>query len=343
MTAPAGAGDLLPPAARILVMDLAGLGDNVQLLPALWGMRQNLPAAQLHVMVSAHAADLFRMTPWVNRVWAYPRIPRRPGFLGNLKWISTLRRERFDLAFNTTGSDRSALLTGFSGARLRYGRRPPSGGRFWFDWMFTRVLEHPFRAQPMIEQKLAVFAAAGFPAQETRFNVAIDAEARRRHGIAASDDGRYLHLSPCAGHPMRELPIAQLAEICAQLRERQPGLKLVVSCAELPRERARVAELVAMLREPPWKTFIGSTSIPELTSIIEGAALHLGGDSGSLNLAVMAGTPAVAWFRELAHVVEGMPTGPKYRVLRAPDTEQKDALRGIDSAVVLAAVAELVR
>jgi ADP-heptose:LPS heptosyltransferase len=328
---------------KLLVMELAGLGDNVQLLPALWGLRQSLPKAELHVMVSAHAAELFRMTPWVDRVWAYPRLPRRPGLIGNLRWLRDLRRQHFDLVFNTTGSDRSALLAGLSGARLRYGRRPPSGGRFWWPWMFTRIVEHPFRTEAMIRQKLAVFAAAGFPADDVRFQVSIDVEARRRHGIAARDDRHYLHLSPCAGEPMRELPIAQLAQICRELWATRPDLKLVVSCADLPRERERVDELLGQLGERPWKVFVGATSIPELTSILQGAALHLGGDSGSLNLAVMVGTPAVAWFRELIHVVEGMPTGPNYRVLRAPDTPQRDALHGIDTNAVVAAARELLR
>lgn len=318
--------------SKVLVMELAGLGDDVHLLPALWVLRQKMRDAELHVMVSAHVADLFELTPWVDRIWKYPRVPRRPGFVANLGWIRALRRERFDLLINTTGSDRSALLAGFSGARERIGRRPPSGGRFWFDRMFTRVIDYPFWQEPMYRQKLAVFAQAGFASSEPpTFEVKLD-----RGG-----DRDYIHVSPCAGHQRKEIPIAQLAEICNALRKSHPELRLVVSCADLPREKARVDALVAALNESPSQVFAGTLPIPNLASVIAGAKLHLCGDSGSLHLAFMTATPAVAWLRQHVNLKEWMPEGPQYRMLIGPDDDNETELRGIDTAALIAAAQEL--
>jgi len=330
--------------SKVLVMELAGLGDNVHLLPALWVLRRQMPEAELHVMVSAHVADLFELTPWVDRVWKYPRVPRRPGIFANIGWARALRREHFDLVINTTGSDRSALLCGFSGARQRLGRRPPSGGRFWFDWMFSRVLEYPFWQEPMYRQKLAVFAEAGFASSEPpHFEVKIDPAMRRALGIVASDDQRYVHLSPCAGHERKELPIAQLVELCNALRRSHPELRLVVSCADLLRERARVDALIAALAQSPWQVFAGSLSIPQLASVIAGAKLHLCGDSGSLHLAFMSATPAVAWLRQHVNLKEWTPEGPQYRALIGPDDGSKHELRGIDTAALVAAASQLLK
>jgi ADP-heptose:LPS heptosyltransferase len=327
---------------KILVMELAGLGDDVHLLPALWVLRRCEPDAELHVMASAHVADLFKLTPWVDRVWRYPRVPRRPGLVGNFGWMRSLRAERFDVVINTTGSDRSALLTGSSGARERIGRRPPSGGRFWWRWMFTRVLEHPFWQEPMYRQKLAVFAQAGFGSDAApHFETRIDPQARRALGIAEEDEQRYVHVSPCAGHPRKEIPVAQIAQICATLRRARPDLKLALSCADLPRERSRLDALIAALPEPPWKVFPGTLEIPDLAAVIQGAKLHLCGDSGSLHLAFMTGTPAVAWFREHVNMKEWIPEGPRYRVLVGPDGADDGALRGIEDRDLQAAALEL--
>jgi hypothetical protein len=81
---------------KLLVMELAGLGDNVHLLPALWLVRRQCPDAQLHVMVNAHVASLFKLTPWVDRVWSYPSAPK-PGLGGILRrggepWFDTRGR-----------------------------------------------------------------------------------------------------------------------------------------------------------------------------------------------------------------------------------------------------------
>ena len=325
-------------------MELAGLGDNVHLLPALWNLRRKLPQADLHVMVSEHVGDLFRLTPWINRVWLYPRVPRRPGLVENIRWARRLRAERFDLVVNTTGSDRSALLTGATGAQQRFGRRPPGGGRFWWPWMFTRVLEYPFWQEPIYRQKLAVFAQAGLAdesAQAAHFEVAVDSAWRRELGILSDEDRSYIHLSPCAGHPQKELPLQQLAHLYARLREAFPWLHIVLSCADLPRERQRLEALLPLLPERPWKIFAGTLDIPKLAALIQGAALHICGDSGSLHLAFMTGVPAVAWFRAHVNQKEWIPQGPHYRVLVAPDAEPRDALHGIDNNALLAAAREL--
>src|SRR5438552_10123541 len=88
---------------KLLVMELAGLGDNVHLLPALWLVRRQWPDAQLHLMVNSHVASLFKLTPWVDRVWPYLSSPK-PGVVENFKWAANLRRESFDVVVNTSGS-----------------------------------------------------------------------------------------------------------------------------------------------------------------------------------------------------------------------------------------------
>src|SRR5439155_507517 len=76
MNARAEAPDGAP--QKLLVIELAGLGDNVHLLPALWLVRRQWPGAELHVMVNANVASLFKLTPWVDRLWSYPSAPK-PG------------------------------------------------------------------------------------------------------------------------------------------------------------------------------------------------------------------------------------------------------------------------
>src|SRR5437867_8213894 len=169
---------------KLLVMELAGLGDNIHLLPALWLVRQQWPHAELHVMVNAHVADLFKLTPWVDRVWAYPNAPK-PGLAENLRWARGLWRQRFDCLINTTGSDRSSMLSWATRARLRIGRRPVDGGPPGWRWLFTRVVEIPHYLEPMYMQKWRFLKQAGFAARAQlggdvpEFHVTIDPALRR--------------------------------------------------------------------------------------------------------------------------------------------------------------------
>ena len=334
----------MEPPRNVLVMELAGLGDNVHLLPALWEVRSRWPQARLHVMVNAAVAALFRLTPWVDQVWAYPTAPK-PGLAGTLALARALRRERFDCVINTTGSDRSSILTWASGARQRIARRPADGGPPGWAWLMTRVIAHPHYEEPMHVQKrrvvrealgLAPLVDAGRP----EFHVAIDARLRREAGIAPAHDGTYIHVSPFTTSAARELPLAQLAELLGVLRERHPRLRVVLSCAPGARETARLPQLVGLLREPPWKVFAGTLELDALAAVIEAAALNLSGDTGSLHLAYLANTPAVAWFRAHRGEREWIPHESHYRVVIAEGGES-DALHGIPTPALVEAAAQV--
>lgn len=322
---------------KVMVMELAGLGDNVHLLPALWQVRRHWPEAELHVMVNAAVAGLFDLTPWVDRVWAYPGAPK-PGLAANLGWARRLRAERFDCVINTTGSDRSSLLTWATGAPLRIGRRPADGGPPGWARLFTRVVSEPYYAEPMYVQKRrfmdAALDLAPGEVAHAQFHVTVDPALRRSAGIEISDEGRYIHVSPFTSADARELPREQVAALLSGLREEHPGLRIVLSCAGTPRESARMRELLALLREPPWKVFAGTLGVAALAAVIEKSALAFSGDSGSLHLAFMTGAPAVAWFRAHRGQHEWIPRLPRYRVVVAQGTAP-DVLDGVSTRALL--------
>ena len=325
-------------------MELAGLGDNVHLLPGLFDVRSRWRDARLHVMVNAPVAPLFRLTPWVDRVWPYPTAPK-PGIRGTLALGRALRAERFDWVVNTTGSDRSTILTWATGAPVRVARRPADGGPAGWSWLVTRVLSQPYYESPMHLQKRRLLREAlGLPREDgpvrPDFHVTIDPAPRRAAGIAAQDDGTYVHVSPFTTSAARELPLAQLAELLALLRREHPRLRVVLSCSPDAREKRGMAQLLTLLHEPAWKVFDGTLAVDALAAVIDGAALNLSGDTGSLHLAYMANTPAVAWFRSHRGEREWIPREARYRVVVA-EGGGRDALHGIDTAALVRAAAQV--
>lgn len=329
---------------KVLVMELAGLGDNVHLLPGLWEVRAHWPQAQLHAMVNAPMVPLLRLAPWVDRAWAYPTAPK-PGLAGTLALARALRAQCFDCVINTTGSDRSSILTWATRAPVRIARRPADGGPPGWSWLMTRVLFQPHYDAPMHVQKRRLLREAlGLPPVEgggrPDFHVAIDPALRRAAGIAPDDDGGYLHVSPFTTAPARELPLAQLAELLALLRREHAHLRVVLSCSPDARERRHMGELLGLLREPPWKVFVGTLAVDALAAVIAGAALNLSGDTGSLHLAYMANTPAVAWFRAHRGQDEWIPREPRYRVVVA-EGGAPDALHGIETRALADAASQV--
>lgn len=329
------------PVAKVLVMELAGLGDNVHLLPALWLVRQRWPQAQLHVMVNAHVAGLFKLTPWVDRVWAYPSQPK-PKLRANLRWARALRHEHFDVVINTTGSDRSSLLSRATGAPRRIGRLPADGGPYGWRALFNEVVQRPYYTEPMFQQKFACLQQAGFAGTAPEFHVQIDAALRRQAGIAAEDEYRYIHLSPFTTADARELPPQQIAELVRGLRAALPELRLVVSCAGNAREQAKLQALLPLLDARPWRVYAGDLDLPAFAAVLQTCAVNLSGDTGSLHVAMLTAAPAVAWFRHHRGEREWIPAGSQYRVLIA-EGGAPDALHGIDTQAIIDAACAVCR
>ena len=302
-------------ARKVMVLDLGFLGDTIHLLPALWMVRQAYPQAELHVAVATHITSLMDCVPWVDRVWGYMRYPRHATLKENWQMVSRLRREKFDVLINLNGSDRSSWLTFFSGARERLGRAPDDGGPPFWRQMFTAHVECPPAQEPVYFLKCRCLAKAGFPFTRPEFHIEILPENLRAADISPTDAGTYFHISPFTTADYKELSPEQLAEFITALGKNFPGKKLALSCAPTERERKKMAELLALLPQKPWRVFAGNLNLTQITAVIRHSALHFCGDTGTLHLAVMTQTPVVAWFWPNPGLREWVPTGKKYRVI----------------------------
>jgi ADP-heptose:LPS heptosyltransferase len=323
-------------AHKLLVLDLGFLGDTIHLLPALWAVRQAWPKAEIHVMVAEHVTQILAVAPWIDCVWGYPRFPRGPKPWQDFGRIKKLRSAKFDAVINLNGSDRSSLLTFLTGARWRLGRRPQGGGSWHWPFQFTHVVEHPYGTMCVYQQRWNCLVKAGVPVGETpEFNVSISAVGRRGAGIPAAEDGKYIHISPFTTQDLKELPEDELVKLISGLLAEDRTLRVVVSCAPNDRERSKLNRILTQLPERPWRVFDGTLGMLDLASVIAGARVHLGGDSGALHLAVMAGVPTVSWFRRYEGLKDWAPSGQRNYVLMG-DTGGETGINSVKSEDLLA-------
>jgi len=324
-------------ARKVMVLDLGMLGDSVHLLPALWLVRQSYPAAKLHVSVAAHVTSLFECLPWVDKVWGYPRYPKHATLGQNLAMIRGLRGEKFDALINLNGSDRSSWLSFLSGARERLGRRPSDGGPWFWTKMFTSYVQYASPTEPLYQQRCRCLEQAGFPVLAPEFRPQLTADHLEGTGIAPTDAGTYLHLSPFTTAKRKELPPDQFIQLVAGLAELFPGRRFVLSCAPIDRERARLTELLPRLPVKPWRVFAGDLRIAQLAAVIQHSLLHASGDTGPLHLAVMTQTPSISWFFNYPGLHEWLPVGPRHQSVIGTAPIGDNFLPDIDTQALLTA------
>ena len=108
---------------KILLIKPSALGDVVQALPVLTGLRRRWPASRIDWLINDALEELLRGHPALNNLILYPR--RRwttPVRLPEIwRWGRRLRETRYDIVIDLQGLLRSGLMTLATGAPRRIG------------------------------------------------------------------------------------------------------------------------------------------------------------------------------------------------------------------------------
>jgi heptosyltransferase-3 len=302
-------------ARKVIVVDLGFLGDTVHLVPALWELKTAYREARLHVVTSPVGAEVLALAPCVDRAWAIEMQPEQRRLKQQWQVVRALRREKFDVAFNFNGADRTIFMTALTGARWRVGY--PGGRRhFWNSWLIRNWAPRQDPDHSVFEQRRGILAACGLPLGAARFDLKVDDQSSgwARNVVPPSA----IHLSLNSAKATREWPLKHHVEMLRALWARHPDAVVLTSTAAKPRERERLREFIGLANDPRVRPLPENLSIPQLAAVLTRSRLHLGPDSGVLHLAVALGVPTVSFFRQQGAYKSFMPTGLHHRVISVP-------------------------
>jgi ADP-heptose:LPS heptosyltransferase len=302
-------------AGKIIVIDLGYLGDSIHLLPALWEIKRNYPGAELHVASTPLGSELLAMAPCVDRSWPLARSPDGTPWPEQWRWIQSVRRERFSVAFNFSGTDRTVFLTRATGARWRVAF---AGGRrhFWNRWLIAHWVPRVDRTIPVAEQRRQVLAECGLSLGPVKYALAVPPEAVR--WAEQNTPAGAVHLSINAGHALKEWPLDHWIELARTLLKQDPDLHLIATGTSSRRERERLQHLASQVQSKQLHLYSGDLTLARLAAVLARCRMHVGADSGGLHLATVLGLRTVSLFREYAGIGEWLPRGEAHRSIVVP-------------------------
>ncbi len=288
------------------------------LLPALRDLRRSYPAASLHVLTSPLGTEVLALVPdCVDRAWPVELHPEKRSWSEHRRVLAALRAERFDLAINFSGADRSIFLTAASGARVKVAHE---AGRkhVWNRWLIRHWVPRRDPILPAFEQRRQVLGACGLALEPARFELRVPPEAKEWAAKESRISGCTIHFSLNASTPLKEWPLDNWTALARQLLAARPDLRIVASGSASLREQERLRAFVAQIADPRVALLPAPLSIARLAAALECCRAHVGADSGVLHLAVALGLPTVSFFRQYEDASAWMPVGPAHRVLSAP-------------------------
>lgn len=277
----------------------------------LRNLRLHWPGAQIRVAVDRDYAPVLALNPDVNGVEIMPRRPMEwPRFLGRL------RRHRFTHIFNFDNTERTALITRWTGAPFRLGLYH-GGYHLKFRRLYTHAVHDPdadHETRPITEYYLRTLGQAGVPVATREVRLVpreSDISAVRRFVGAGGRPVLLVH--PGSRSAWRVWPAERFAAVCDRAQE-ELGVQAVLAGG--PADQAIIGEIRSHSR-----THV--LSLPEALSVPRfAAAAHLAGvvlchDSGPMHMAAAVGTPVVALYGS-QNAVLFRPAGQGHTLLQPP-------------------------
>ncbi len=145
---------------KVLVISLAGIGDTLFATPLIHELRANFPGGQIDAFVLWRgAAGLLEGNPHLNAVHQHDLLTA--GKLESLKFLRRLRRERYDVSFNTHPQSRIhyRAVARFIHARLRASHQYDRSGLL-DPWLVNRSVPQNYQRHA-IENNLELLNLIG--------------------------------------------------------------------------------------------------------------------------------------------------------------------------------------
>jgi ADP-heptose:LPS heptosyltransferase len=282
----------LPSRARIAVIRLRSMGDCVLTTPSLALLKAYRPDLRVRVVVEPRFAGVFEENPDVDE-------------------ISHKVGDRVDMALNLHGGTRSMWMTLASGANFGVG---------FAHHRFSQIYSHRIpRAQEILVEERPVHTAEHLASAMFWLGVP-RSEIPRAKLIAPPSPGYppYLVLHPFASAPEKTWPAERFVAVADHLHA--AGLLPLIVAG--PTDDPSVFSKFQVLRNPP---------LSELKSLMSGAALFIGNDSGPAHVAAAFGVPVVVLFGP-SDPITWAPWRTESRVLTSPGSIGQIALEEVMAA-----------
>jgi len=310
---------------RLLVLQLARMGDILQTIPLIRRLRLLHPQARLEVLSDRMGPEVLAGCREVDEVLPLDL----EGLYGTLSGdfrrayaalaarVEEWRRRRFDRIYNLNFSPLTVRLSYLLGASEVSGYRPVPGGRGWRrdPWLaYIYGLVHARRVNRINLGDVFRWLEPG----KGIAGVGLDQPRRARPLPGVGPWTIALQLG--SQHAQRRWPLEYYGRLAERLIcDYEARIVLLGTAAERRLGRQLVRELPTSHRDRV-ENLQGRTDLAQLREQVRQSSLLITGDTGTMHLAATEGTPVLALFLGPAQGFETGPYGLGHHVLQAePD------------------------
>lgn len=294
------------PLRKILVVRLDEIGDMVLTTPFLRELRRNYPKAEITLVVKPAVYNLVELCPYVDKIKKFTKVNGRWAVFQNInrakKFAYNELEQDYDLAivprFDSDLDYMAGAIAFYTGASRRIGYAPwvlprKSKSDAGLEGFYTDFVPAREGVCHEVERNLDILRYLGCSIENSSLELWIDEhdEQVAKKLLPKRRELRRLVLVLSAGAKHKEWPIENYIGMVEFFRQ-ENVLPILLGAGENTREYAD--EFCNAC--PEAIDLVGKCSLRETYAVMKQCEIFLGGDTGPMHMAVVAGLSGVVLF-----------------------------------------------
>lgn len=280
---------------RILLIELAGIGDTLLSSPAIRNLRRNYPDSSIYFLTFAESAELIQKSPYLDRVFVFHKGLK--SFFNNILVLNELRGLHIDAAINLyqhlslKGVINMALLLKFIRPKKTLGRNTDGKG-FFYD---IKIEDKIDTKKHDVEYKLDLIQALGCDIEDKRLEVWFDdfdtkrvKEFLEESSILNSDF--LIGINPGARRPTRRWNWENFAKV-VEVLAKSYGAKIIITGTK---DESWLAKKISLKMSTQPIDASSKLSLTQLIALIKRCNLYVSNDTAPMHIANALKIPLVA-------------------------------------------------
>ncbi len=279
---------------KILVIKMRYIGDVVLTTPLLRALKQGIPDVRVDVLVSRNTHQVLENAPFADHVLVFDHEAARKSVFYTLRFMTRIRKERYDAVLDLTNNDRTALFTALSGAGLRTGY--PEGPDIRTRLAYNRIIPSQLGTVHTVDHHLKIAATLGLPSAGFHPEIIPSSASveRIRHLLCdrGTGDIPFVIIHPGARRWYKSWPPERFSRLADYIAREFP-VNIVLSGSPADRETCALIQSRMTARA---LNLAGDVSLSDLPALIREAVCLTGNDSAPIHIGTAVNTPVVALF-----------------------------------------------
>jgi heptosyltransferase-2 len=298
---------------NILIVRFSSIGDIIQCMSVLPGLKIANPKAVVHWIVRSDMATILEANPYIDRIHIFKK---EKGLIGLIRFVINLRRLKFDLIYDAHKNIRSAIvrtiltplplrILGFAPKLVV--RNKIRFRRFLFFKLGIRsAIKMPFKSFASFKKPLEKINALANLVENTPWRFSAQTIAKTTSLTAKFASKKWICLVPSAAHELKKWPVSYFQALIRQL----PEANFVI----IGGPNDTFCEEIAATAPEQTINLAGQTNLMESFHIVYSATAIVSGDTGFMHAADLFRKPTIALIGPSAF---GFPSNPEVVVQRS--------------------------